>query len=149
MPTFTCFTSPGRLTQAQKDEIAGVCTDVYHEEFGLEGYLIQVIFCEVAEGDRYVDGRAAPSDVVWIRCDLREGRDEAQKAGLLHRLRQGVALSSNVSEEAVWIYICDIPPMNLMVWGHSMPALVAGMPQDDNWFEELSEATRARLRPRR
>jgi|RhiMethySRZTD1v2_1073278.scaffolds.fasta_scaffold506407_2 phenylpyruvate tautomerase PptA (4-oxalocrotonate tautomerase family) len=147
MPTFACFTSPGRLTAAQKGEIARVCTDVYHEEFGLARYLIQVIFCEIAEGDRYVAGRPAQPDLVWIRCDLREGRSAAQKSELLHRIRQGVALSSNVSEEAVWLYLCDLPPTNLMVWGHIMPALVEGIPKDDNWFESLSEPLQARLRP--
>lgn len=70
----------GRLTLAQKDKIARVCTDVYHEEYGLARYLIQVMFCEIAEGDRYVAGQPAQSDLVWMRCDLREGRDEAQKA---------------------------------------------------------------------
>jgi phenylpyruvate tautomerase PptA (4-oxalocrotonate tautomerase family) len=110
MPTFTCFTSPGALTPAQKDGIARVCTDVYHEEFGLARYLIQVIFCEVAVGDRYIAGQPAPPDLIWIRCDLREGRNETQKAKLLHRLRQGVADAANVSDEAIWIYLCDIPP---------------------------------------
>jgi hypothetical protein len=31
MPTYNCFISPGKLTPAQKQEIAHVCTDVYHE----------------------------------------------------------------------------------------------------------------------
>ena len=147
MPTFTCSTSPGTLTSAQKEGIARVCTDVYHEEFGLARYLIQVIFCEVAVGDRYVAGQPAPPDVVWIRCDLREGRNETQKAKLLHRLRQGVADAANVSDEAIWIYLCDIPPINLMVWGHIMPTLVQGMPMDDTWFKSLSDHMRASLRP--
>lgn len=77
MPTFTCFTAPGKLTLPQKAEIANWCTSVYHEEFGIKRYLIQVIFEEVASGDQYIAGQPAP-DVVWIRCDVRSGRDEAR-----------------------------------------------------------------------
>ena len=147
MPTFTCLTSPGRLTPAQKEEIARVCTDGYHEEFAVPRYLIQVVFYEIARGDRYVAGQPARDDLVWIRCDVREGRNEAQKAKLLHRVQRGVAKSANVSEEAVWIYLCDLPSMNLMVWGHIMPPLVHGMPKDDTWFESLSDPMQASLRP--
>jgi hypothetical protein len=34
MPTFACFTAPGKLTLAQNGEIANWCTNLYHEEFG-------------------------------------------------------------------------------------------------------------------
>ena len=61
MPTFTCFTAPNKLTQAQKAEIANLCTDVYHEEFGIARYLIQVIFQEFGSGDQYIAGQPAPT----------------------------------------------------------------------------------------
>ena len=35
MPTFICFTAPGKLTLAQKGDIANWCTRVDHEEFGI------------------------------------------------------------------------------------------------------------------
>ena len=147
MPTFTCSTSPGRLTRAQKEKIARICTDVYHDEFDLARYLIQVIFREIAVEDRYVAGRPANPDLVWIRCELREGRNGVQKATLLSRLREGVADAADVSGETIWIYLCDIPPVNVMAWGHIMPQLVEGMPQDDTWYESLSDYMQASLRP--
>ena len=57
MPTYNIFTSPGKLTLAQKEEIARVCTEVYHEEFGIARYLIQVVFYEVANNDRYISAK--------------------------------------------------------------------------------------------
>ncbi len=79
MPTFECFTAPEKLTVAQKAEIANLCTTVYHEEFGIARYLIQVIFRKFESGDQYIGGEPAP-DIVWIRCDVRSGRNEELKA---------------------------------------------------------------------
>jgi phenylpyruvate tautomerase PptA (4-oxalocrotonate tautomerase family) len=159
MPTFTCYTAPKKLTLTQKAEIANLCTNIYHEEFGIARYLIQVIFQEFANGDQYIAGQPAP-DVVWIQCYVRAGRDEELKGRLLHRVQQAVAKTANVPEESVWFYLTDIPAMNIMEWGHIMPrprpaetiAIVTVtdprvVPHDDeHWFEDLSEAFKARLR---
>lgn len=160
MPTFEFFTAPEKLTPTQKAEIADWCTKVYHEEFGIARYLIQVIFEEFAREDQYIAGEPAP-DVVWIRCDVRSGRNEELKARLLHRVQQGVAKTSNIPQESVWFYLNDLPAMNIMEWGHIMPRpkpaetidiVTVNDPQavahDDNedWFAELSEPFKARLR---
>jgi phenylpyruvate tautomerase PptA (4-oxalocrotonate tautomerase family) len=146
MPTYSCFTSAGKLTPAQKKEIARVCTDVYHDEFGIARYLIQVIFYELPTGDQYIGGEPARLDLVWIRCDVRAGRTDDMKARLLHRVQRGVAEIANIPEEAVWIYLCDLPPMNIMAWGHIMPDLCGAMPDDDSWFEALSAPFKESLR---
>ena len=159
MPTFQCFTAPGKLTQPQKAEIANWCTTVYHEEFGIARYLIQVVFQEFANGDQYIAGQPAP-DVIWIRCDVRTGRNEELKASLLHRVQQGVAKTANIPEESVWFYLNNLPAMNIMEWGHIMPRPTPAetidietvtdprvVPLDDeHWFEALSEPFKARLR---
>ena len=138
MPTFTCCTAPGKLTAEQKKELADWLTTVYFEEFGLARYMTQVIFFEVAKDHRYIAGKPARPDLVWIRCDVREGRSVEMKAKLLHRIQQGVAKIADVPEEAVWTYFCDLPPENIMEWGHIMPPLRDTRPNDDTWFQELS-----------
>ena len=159
MPTFTCYTAPGKLTVDQKAEIANWCTNVYHEEFGIARYLIQVIFEEFGRGDQYIAGQPAP-DVVWIQCYVRAGRDEELKSRLLRRVQEGVAQTANIPEESVWFYLTDIPAMNIMEWGHIMPRPTAAetleivpvtdpaiVPHDDErWFGELSEPFKSRLR---
>jgi len=150
MPTYTCYTAEGKLTLAQKEEVARVLTDVYLEEFGLARYMTQVVFHEIATGDRYIAGKPARPDLVWIRCDVRLGRTEDQKARLLHRVQQGVAKIADVPEETVWIYLDDLPSWNIMEWGHIMPPLGAvsddrALPEDGNWFEALSGPMQASL----
>jgi len=160
MPTFEFFTAPQKLTPGQKAEIASSCTQVYHEEFGIARYLIQVIFEEFATANQYISGRPAP-DVVWVRCDVRSGRSEELKARLLHRVQQGVAKTANIPEESVWFYLNDLPAMNIMEWGHIMPRPkpeetldivtvtdpgAVAHDDDKHWFEELSEPFKARLR---
>jgi phenylpyruvate tautomerase PptA (4-oxalocrotonate tautomerase family) len=159
MPTFECFTAPGKLTLTQKEQIANWFTDVYHQEFGIARYLIQVIFQEFANGDQYIAGQPAP-DVIWIRCDVRAGRNEELKARLLHGVQKGVAKAANIPEESVWFYLNNLPAMNIMEWGHIMPrptpAETIGIetvtdpkvvPLDDlHWFDALSEPFKARLR---
>src|ERR1700722_6335392 len=120
MPTYTCFTAPGKLTTEQKKELANWLTIAYLEEFGLARYMTQVIFNEVAKDDRYIGGKPARSDLVWIRCDVRDGRSVEMKAKLLHRIQQGVAKIANVPNETVWTYFCDLRPENIMEWGHIM-----------------------------
>jgi phenylpyruvate tautomerase PptA (4-oxalocrotonate tautomerase family) len=151
MPTYTCFTAQGKLTLAQRENVARVLTDVYLEEFGLARYMTQVIFHEIATGDRYVAGKPARADLVWIRCDVRLGRTQDQKARLLHRVQQGVAKAADVPEEAVWIYLDDLPSWNIMEWGHIMPPLGTvsddrALPHDDTWFEALSAPMQTSLR---
>jgi phenylpyruvate tautomerase PptA (4-oxalocrotonate tautomerase family) len=151
MPTWTCFTTQGQLTLEQKEEIARVCTDVYLEEFGLARYMTQVLFHEIATGDRYIAAKPARPDLIFLRCDVREGRTADQKARLLHGVQQGVAKAADVPEEAVWIYLNDLPPFNIMEWGHIMPHLGAvsddrALPQDQPWFAELSAPMQASLR---
>jgi phenylpyruvate tautomerase PptA (4-oxalocrotonate tautomerase family) len=137
MPTYNCFAAPGKLTAEKKKEIAERLTTIYNDEFGLPRYLTQVIFYEFAQEDHYIAGKPARPDVIWIRCDIREGRNAQMKASLLHRIQEVFAKSADVPEEAVWIYFCDLPPEDIMEWGHIMPPLRA-MPDDHTWFESLS-----------
>ena len=146
MPTYTCFTAPGKLTTEQKKELANWLTIAYLDEFGLARYMTQVIFNEVAKDDRYIGGKPARSDLVWIRCDVRDGRSVEMKAKLLHRIQQGVAKIANVPNETVWTYFCDLRPENIMEWGHIMPPLSNTMPKDDTWFQELSDPFKEYLR---
>jgi len=149
MPTYSCFIAKGKLKPEQKKELADCLATVYHEVFGLQRYMTQVIFHELATDDRYIGGHPVPSDVIWIRCDVREGRSEEQKAKLLHRIQDVVAKIGTVPRESVWIYFDDLPPMNIMEWGHIMPHLRAmpAFPENDTtWFDELSEPYKERLR---
>ena len=100
---------------------------------------MQVIFYEVASGNHYIAGEPAGPEQIWIRGDLRSGRTEEQKGKILRRILQGVAKSTDAPEEAVWVYLSDIPATNIAEYGRILP-----LPGDENfWFEMLPEPLKA------
>lgn len=143
MPTYACSTAAGRLTPAQKMDIVRCITTVHHEETGAPRYLVQVIFYEVASGNHYIAGELARPDQIWIRGDLRAGRTEEQKGKILLRIMQGAAKSADAPEEAVWVYLDDLPATNIAEYGRILP--LPG--EEDAWFAALSDSLKARLRP--
>jgi len=106
-----------------------------------------VVFYEVANNDRYIGAKPVQPDLVWIRCDVREGRTPEMKARLLHRVQQGIAKAANISEEAVWFYLDDLASVNIMEWGHIMPPFRPELAphQDDPWFQAVSASLKERL----
>jgi phenylpyruvate tautomerase PptA (4-oxalocrotonate tautomerase family) len=143
MPTYACSAAAGRLTPAQKTDIVRCITTVHHEETGAPRYLVQVIFYEVASGNHYIAGELARPDQIWIRGDIRNGRSEEQKGKILRRILQGVANSAAAAEEAVWVYLSDIPATNIAEYGRILP--LPG--SEDAWFAALSDPLKARLGP--
>jgi phenylpyruvate tautomerase PptA (4-oxalocrotonate tautomerase family) len=72
-----------------------------------------------------------------------KGRAEEQKAQILRRILQGVAKSTDAPEEAMWVYLSDIPATNIAEYGRILP-----LPGGENaWFETLPDPLKARLRP--
>jgi phenylpyruvate tautomerase PptA (4-oxalocrotonate tautomerase family) len=104
-------------------------------------YLVQVIFYDLAPDSHYVAGQPAPADQIWVRGDIRGGRTNEQKSQMLRRIMQGVGRASGAAEEAVWVYLCDIPA----VAEYGRVLLPPG--QENAWFSSLPDAMRERLRP--
>jgi phenylpyruvate tautomerase PptA (4-oxalocrotonate tautomerase family) len=142
MPTYVCSAATGRLTPVQKTEIVHGITVIHHEETGAPSYLVQVIFHDVAPDSHYVAGRPASADQIWVRGDIRAGRTNEQKSRMLRRIMQDVARASGAAEDAVWVYLCDIPAANITEYGRVLPP----PGQEDAWFSSLPDALRERLR---
>jgi len=102
-----------------------------------------VIFHDIAPGNHYVAGLPAPADQIWIRADIRGGRTDEQKRKMLRRMMQDVGRASGAAEDAVWIYLCDIPAANIAEYGRVLPP----PGEEDAWFSSLPHAMRERLRP--
>jgi phenylpyruvate tautomerase PptA (4-oxalocrotonate tautomerase family) len=142
MPIYVCTAALGRLTPVQKTEIAKGITAIYHEETGAPGYLVQVIFYDIAPGNHYVAGRPAPADQICIRCDTRSGKTNTQKSQMLRRIMQDVARVSGAAEDAVSVLLCELPAANIAEYGRVAPA----PGEEDAWFSSLPDALRERLR---
>ena len=143
MPTYVCSAATGRLTPIQKTEIVRSITAIHHEETGAPRYLVQVIFYDLAPDSHYVAGQLAPADQIWVRGDIRGGRTNEQKSRMLRRIMQGVGRASGAAEDAVWVYLCDLPAANLIEYGRVL--LPPG--EEDAWFASLPDAIREKLRP--
>jgi len=142
MPIYVCTAALGLLTPVQKTEIAKGITAIYHEETGAPGYLVQVIFYDIAPGNHYVAGRPAPADQICIRCDTRSGKTNTQKSQMLRRIMQDVARVSGAAEDAVSVLLCELPAANIAEYGRVAPA----PGEEDAWFSSLPDALRERLR---
>ena len=142
MPIYVCTAALGRLTPVQKTEIAKGITAIYREETGAPGYLVQVIFYDIAPGNHYVAGRPAPADQICIRCDTRSGKTNTQKSQMLRRIMQDVARVSGAAEDAVSVLLCELPAANIAEYGCVAPA----PGEEDAWFSSLPDALRERLR---
>jgi phenylpyruvate tautomerase PptA (4-oxalocrotonate tautomerase family) len=142
MPTYVCTATAGRLTPAQKAEIVDSITTIHHEETGAARYFVLVIFQDVAPGSCYLGNRPAPADQIWIRGDIRAGRTSEQKNRMLRRIMQDVGRASGAAEDAVWVYLSDLPAENLTEYGRILPS----PGQEDAWFSSLSDALQERLK---
>jgi phenylpyruvate tautomerase PptA (4-oxalocrotonate tautomerase family) len=141
MPTYVCSAAVGRLTPAQKAEIVDNITTIHHEETGAARYLVLVIFHDLTPGSCYLGGRPAPADQIWIRGDIRSGRTNEQKSQMLRRMMHDVGRASGATEDAVWVYLSDLPAENLTEYGRILPP----PGKEEAWLSSLPDATREKL----
>jgi phenylpyruvate tautomerase PptA (4-oxalocrotonate tautomerase family) len=100
-----------------------------------------VIFHDVELSDHYIGAKPASIHHIWIRADIRAGRTEAQKSKLQSRIVRGLAMITKSSPSAVWIYLHELPPLNMVEFGEVLPE----PGKESEWFRELSEDLKAQL----
>jgi len=128
MPTYTCTTTAGRLSEEQRLKVVESITATHSEETGAPRYLAQVIFYEVDAHAHYIGGKKAPEEQIWIRGDIRSGRTEAVKRNMLSRIVRDVAAATGSPEEYVWVYLCDLPAFHVIEYGQVMEKKMRGLP---------------------
>jgi phenylpyruvate tautomerase PptA (4-oxalocrotonate tautomerase family) len=138
MPTYVCFSLAGRLSAEQKHRIAEEITAAHSEEMHAPRYLVQVVFQSLPAGDCFIGGRPAPSGQIWIRADVRAGRMDEQKLTLMHRIATAAAQIAGCSLADLWIYLNELPPENMIEFGHVLP--VPG--NEGEWLNGLSSGLR-------
>ncbi|MGD9508201.1 MAG: tautomerase family protein [Geminicoccaceae bacterium] len=144
MPTYVCWMRAGQLSPDQRQRIAKSITEIHHDVALAPRYFVQVIFNELEPHSHYAGGEEAEPDHIWIRADIRSGRTQQQKSGLLTRIADAVCAIADVSRENVWIYISDIPGTSIMEFGHILPQ----PGEEDAWFAELPPDLQEKLRSR-
>ena len=141
MPTYTVRTTTGRLDASTRERLAHQITAAHVAATGAPAFFAQVVFEEVEPARHFVGGAPAVDDVVFVQGQIRGGRTAEQKALLLEGLIQAVADAVGVRRRAVWVYLLELPPTNMVEYGHELPA--AG--DEAAWLASLDPDDRAHL----
>ena len=132
MPTYACVVKPGLLKDEQKQRIASVITRLHSETTGAPTWLVQVVIDENGQRQRYLNGHPADHQI-WIRGDIRAGRTTEQRQHLMLGIVRAVSEIAGVDESAIWVYLCNLAPDDMVEYGHVLP-----LPGEEQaWFDAL------------
>jgi len=132
MPTYVCVVKAGLLNNLQKHRIAAAITRLHSETTGAPTWLVQVVIDENEQRQRYLGGQRAEHQI-WIRGDIRAGRTSEERQRLMLGIVQAVSEISGVEESAIWVYLCNLAPDDMVEYGRVLPP--PGKEQE--WFEAL------------
>jgi len=140
MPTYV-FTTAKELTIEQRAKLVESVTTIHQVEATAPRYFVQVIFHKVESGSIFIGGEAASPDHIWVRADIRAGRTNEQKARMLRRIMRETSEILGVSEQAVWVYISDIPAQGVLEFGNVLPEPGG----EEKWLASLPSELREKL----
>ena len=140
MPTYA-FTTARDLTAEQKAKLVASVTSIHEVEATAPRYFVQVVFYKVEPSSIFIGNEAASADHVWVRADIRSGRTNAQKAKMLQRITRETSDILGISEQAVWVYISDIPAQGVLEFGNVLPEPGS----EEQWLASLPDALREKL----
>jgi phenylpyruvate tautomerase PptA (4-oxalocrotonate tautomerase family) len=141
MPTYA-FSTARELTTEQRAKLVERVTSIHNVEATAPRYFVQVIFYTVDPGAIFIGGEAASPDHIWVRADIRAGRTKEQKARMLRRIMQETSEILGISEQAVWVYISDIPAQGVLEFGNVLPEPGG----EEEWLASLPSDLREKLR---
>ena len=140
MPTYA-FTTAKELTPAQREKLVESVTTIHQVEATAPRYFVQVVFYRVEPGSIFIGGEAASPDHVWVRADIRSGRNDDQKARMLRRIMRETGEILGISDQDVWVYISDIPAQSVLEFGSVLPEPGG----EERWLASLPSALREKL----
>jgi phenylpyruvate tautomerase PptA (4-oxalocrotonate tautomerase family) len=146
MPTYTVFTPPGALTNADKQRIAGDVTRTHSEVTDVQKFFVQVMFVDMPPSNWFVGGAQVTPNAVFVHGQIRSGRTATMQRDLLTGLRDVVGSSLGVPKTSVWVYIVEVPSVQMVEYGHVLPEpggeaqWLAGLPPEDRALMESTGA---------
>ena len=141
MPTYVVRARPETLGPGRRGRLADQITDAHARLTGVPRSFVQVIVEDVQGRDHFIGGRPAAAGSVFVRGQVRAGRDEATLAALATAVRDAVVAATDVDQDLVWVYVSEIPPEQMLEFGVALPPPGA----EDGWIAGLPEPVRARL----
>jgi phenylpyruvate tautomerase PptA (4-oxalocrotonate tautomerase family) len=140
MPTYVCTVKEGQLSPDQKSRIAAEVTRIHCEVTGAPSFFAQVIFEEVKRGNHFMGGAPLAHDQIFVYGRVRAGRSIQEKLKMLKLMADAVGKAAGVNRNGVWIYIAELPPRQMMEFGHVLPepgdedVWTAALPTEDREF---------------
>jgi len=134
MPTYNVYVKADALNDDQKQKVARAITKSHSVSTGAPEFYVQVIFTEVQDGNRYVGGHRFNRHM-WIRGDVRTGRNAKQRKEWMLALIKDISESVGWDINEIWIDLCGIEPESILKYGQVFPP--AG--QEAEWLENLPD----------
>ncbi len=143
MPTYTVQTAQGHLDANTMAALATAITLTHTEITGAPTWFAQVVFQEVPAGRRFLAGQPHDDELAFVSGTIRGGsRGPELKRRLATELAATVARVTGLPSRAVWVYLIDLPPDQMVEYGRVLPD--AG--QEQAWLDEFPAADRDHLR---
>ena len=90
MPTYVCSVPNGKFSDLQKQEIANAIGNRHSEATGAPPFFVQVVVEEQGTSKRFLGGTATDHHI-WIRGDIRAGRDEKHRDQIMLNVMNDVS----------------------------------------------------------
>ncbi len=141
MPTYTVTSPEGCLDAEKREKIAAEITRIHSATTGAPAYFAQVLFTEIKPDHYFIGGNAFSGQQVFVNGQIRAGRTAESKHALITQIAAAVAKAAQLSANAIWVYIADLLPEQMVEFGHVLPE-----PGDEaKWSAALPEADRAHM----
>jgi phenylpyruvate tautomerase PptA (4-oxalocrotonate tautomerase family) len=141
VPTYICTVPAGRLSPEQKGLVAAGITRVHNEVTGAATFFAQVIINEVPAGNYFIGGKPLREDQIFINGQIRAGRSAVDRARLMQEILKSVAAAAKADLTSVWVYLTDLPPRDMIEYGHVLPEPGS----ESDWLKGLPAEDRARM----
>lgn len=133
MPTYIVSAATGRLSAELKQLIAEDITRIHNQATGAQSFFAQVIFNDVPEGNHFVGGSSLRSEQIFVHGHIRAGRTPERKRELLEGIVDAISKTTSVAKRYVWAYISELPPAQMIEYGHVLPEPGS----EENWLSSL------------
>ena len=141
MPTYTVTNSNFNLTSKQQKNLAQGITKVHNVVTGANTYFAQVIFNKTKKNNHFMGGKKVKEPSIFLLGQIRAGRTKNVKDKLISELKNILVKKSKLDETQVWVYINDLPPSQMIVYGVVLPE--SG--KESEWFKNLSSKLKKKL----
>jgi phenylpyruvate tautomerase PptA (4-oxalocrotonate tautomerase family) len=140
MPTYVCSVPNGKLSDLQKQEIATAIGNRHSEATGAPPFFVQVVVEEQGTSKRFVGGTATDHHI-WIRGDIRAGRDEKHRDQIALNVMNDVSRITGNPIDDIWVYLCNLAPTDMVEYGRVLPR----PGEEEHWFASLPLSLRKYL----